>query len=70
MIPGSPAFAGADANSPHEHRGLLKPYTGAPPQISLTPADKAKLDKGLPVRKQLKNKAAKGSQAARHMGSP
>ena len=58
----SPAFAGGDHNSPHEHRGLLKPYTGAPPQLSLTPADKAKLEKGLPVRKQLKNKAQKGGR--------
>lgn len=62
MVPGSPAFAGADPNSPHEHQGLLKPYTGAPPQIALTPADKAKLDKGQPVRKQLKNKSQKGGR--------
>lgn len=42
---------------PHSHQGLLKPYTGAPPAIKLTPADTSVLNKGEAVLKQVEGKA-------------
>jgi hypothetical protein len=42
----------ADADTAHEHQGLIKAYTGAPPAISLTRPELMKLRKGEPVLKQ------------------
>jgi len=43
------AALAADASIPHEHQGVLTPYTGTPPAIELSDADLAKLDRGKPV---------------------
>ena len=42
----------ADANTPHEHQGIIKAYTGAPPAHKLTRPELMKLRKGEPVLKQ------------------
>ena len=45
------AFA-ADASQPHEHRGLISAYQGAPPDVRLTRPDLMALRKGEAVLKQ------------------
>ncbi len=45
-----PALA-ADPDQPHDHTGVLTPYTGAPPAIELDDKDLARLAKGKPVMK-------------------
>lgn len=42
----------ADATKPHEHQGIVKPYTGAPPAVTLSADELAKLDAGQLVMKQ------------------
>lgn len=44
----------ADPNKPHEHQGKLAAYKGAPPPLSLTSEDLAKLSAGEAVLKQVK----------------
>lgn len=46
------AAVAADAARPHEHQGIVKPYIGAPPPVSLTADDEAKLAAGQMVMKQ------------------
>lgn len=43
----------ADAAVPHEHTGLVTPYTGAPPAVSLSAEDLATLQAGKMVMKQV-----------------
>jgi hypothetical protein len=47
------AFA-ADANSPHEHQGIVPPYKGAPPPVPLSPEEQATLAGGQMVLKQVR----------------
>jgi len=47
------APAAADQFSSHQHSGLLEPYRGAPPRITLTPADRELLTQGKAVYKNL-----------------
>lgn len=49
----SAAFA-ADANQPHPHQGVVTPYKGVPPAVSLSTEDIAKLTVGDVVVKQQK----------------
>jgi hypothetical protein len=42
----------ADANTAHEHKGIISNYSGAPPAIKLTRPELVKLRKGEPVLKQ------------------
>lgn len=42
----------ADATRPHEHRGIVTPYSGAPPALALTAAERARLDAGEMLLKQ------------------
>ena len=44
---------GQHANKPHEHRGLVKPFKGAPPELKLSAADQKVLASGKPLRKRL-----------------
>ena len=53
VIWGSGDAWAADANKPHEHRGLVKPFKGAPPELKLTAADQKVLASGKPLRKRL-----------------
>ncbi|MCP4500977.1 MAG: hypothetical protein GY822_13545 [Deltaproteobacteria bacterium] len=46
----SPAQAEA-----HDHKGVLQPFKGAPPQVKLSAADETRLAKGKSVRKQAKS---------------
>ena len=49
------AFAvAADANQPHNHTGIVTPYKGVPPTVSLSTDDLAKLTGGDVVIKQQK----------------
>lgn len=50
----------ADPNSPHPHRGKLKPYSNPPPHVSLTLEELGSLDKGQAVRKTTKTGDAAG----------
>ncbi len=43
------AALAADASQPHEHQGVLTPYTGTPPSIELSEGDLARLEKGKAV---------------------
>ena len=43
------AAMAADATIPHEHQGILTPYTGTPPTLELSDKDLAKLEEGKPV---------------------
>lgn len=43
----------ADPTKPHEHHGVIKPFEGAPPEITLEPKEKKKLEEGDPVFKQI-----------------
>jgi len=45
------AFA-ADPNQPHNNQGIVAPYHGAPPKITLSADDEAKLASGQQVQKQ------------------
>jgi len=54
----------ADANMPHEHQGIFKPYAGAPPIPTLSTADVAKLEKGETVLKQTKDSDGGGKGVA------
>lgn len=47
------AALAADPNSAHEHQGILKPYAGAPPSLSLGSSDLATLEAGGVVLKQV-----------------
>jgi len=49
VLVGGPVHA-----EPHPHQGVLKPFAGAPPKLTLTDADEKKLAKGDAVRKQTK----------------
>ena len=42
----------ADATSPHPHQGVVTPYRGAPPAVTLTAADQATVASGKVVLKQ------------------
>lgn len=53
------AFAG-DASQPHPHRGVVAPFTGAPPTPTLTADDLAALASGKSVLKQTKNPDGSG----------
>lgn len=45
-----PSAAGAaDANKPHDHQGVLTPYTGTPPTIELSDKDLERLARGKSV---------------------
>lgn len=46
------AFA-ADPNQPHEHQGILTPYTNGPPALTVTSTEAATLAAGQVVTKQL-----------------
>ncbi len=48
----SPARA-ADPNQPHNNQGLVTPYHGAPPSVTLSADDEAKLASGQQVQKQV-----------------
>jgi ribosome-associated toxin RatA of RatAB toxin-antitoxin module len=47
---------------PHPHQGVLPPYSGAPPSVTLSADERALLASGQPVKKQLQT--ASGSDAA------
>lgn len=51
----------ADATKPHEHQGKVAAYTGAPPAVTLTTDDVAKLEAGQLVMKQ--SQAGNGGKA-------
>lgn len=55
----APAHA-ADPTQPHNHQGVLDPYTGAPPSIDLDDKDLAKLAKGKPVMKPFQDSETGG----------
>jgi hypothetical protein len=42
----------ADAQPPHEHRGVLKPYPRPPPALVLSEADMKRLHEGKPILRQ------------------
>ncbi len=42
----------ADPNAPHEHQGIVAAYKGAPPKVTLSADDEAKLASGQMVQKQ------------------
>lgn len=44
----------ADATRPHEHTGILQPYVGAPPALSLTSDELARLGRDELVLKQVR----------------
>ncbi len=46
---------------PHPHRGVLPAYDGAPPAVTLSDADLAKLAEGQPVKKQLQTASGDGA---------
>lgn len=48
----SAAALAADPNAPHEHQGVVAAYKGAPPKITLSADDEAKLAAGQMVQKQ------------------
>lgn len=50
----APALA-ADPTKPHDHHGVVTPYKGAPPKVTLSADDEAKLAAGQMVQKQLQN---------------
>lgn len=43
----------ADATKPHEHKGVLKPYARPPPALVLTDKEKARLETGKSVMRQM-----------------
>ncbi len=45
---------GADANSPHPHQGILQPYTGPPPVVTLSQSELDSLASGGVVKQQLR----------------
>lgn len=52
-----PLAYAADANKPHPHQGLVKPFKVPPSEFQLTEQEKADLNAGKAVRKTLKGKA-------------
>lgn len=54
VLAGSSAHA-ADASKPHDHHGVVAAYKGAPPKVTLSAADEAKLAAGQMVQKQAQN---------------
>lgn len=66
----APAALAADAQKPHEHKGLLKPYPQPPPPIPLTAADKAALEKGEPVMKTLEGDSGGRGAAVFRVNAP
>lgn len=64
------AFA-ADATKPHGHKGVLKPYARPPPPLVLTDKEKARLDQGKAVMRQLEGEAGgRGMAIFRVAASP
>lgn len=60
----------ADANAPHEHRGIVSAYSGAPPAVSLTAADVATLERGDLVQKQIRVDSGGRGVAVMHVEAP
>jgi ribosome-associated toxin RatA of RatAB toxin-antitoxin module len=56
----APAARGADPAKPHEHKGVLKPYSRPPPPLVLTAAEQARIAEGKPVVRQ--NEGAAGGR--------
>jgi ribosome-associated toxin RatA of RatAB toxin-antitoxin module len=56
-LSGSAPAVAADAGTPHEHRGRLKPYPSNPPALQLSAADQAILASGKPVMRQTEGEA-------------
>jgi len=52
LLTAAPAWA-ADAAVPHEHTGIVSPYVGAPPAVTLSAADLATLQAGKMLMKQV-----------------
>lgn len=57
----APAWA-ADANQPHPHAGILKPYPVKPVLPTLTADDLAKLADGKSVQKQMESEGSSGGR--------
>lgn len=66
----APAAWAADANKPHEHKGVLKPYKQPPPPVSLTAKDQAALGKGEPVMKTLEGESGGRGAAVFRVNAP
>lgn len=56
-----PSFA-ADANKPHEHQGIVAPYKGAPPPLTLSASELTTLQSGQMVLKQVAMPGAAGGR--------
>jgi ribosome-associated toxin RatA of RatAB toxin-antitoxin module len=52
-LAGSTPVWAADAQKPHDHQGVLKPYPRPPPAIVITPDEQAVLNSGKPVMRAL-----------------
>ena len=60
----------ADANAPHEHRGIVSAYNGAPPTVSLTSAEISTLEAGDLVQKQIRVGSGGRGVAVMHVEAP
>ncbi len=60
----------ADATAPHEHRGIVSAYSGAPPAVSLTATDIATLEGGDLVQKQIRVDTGGRGVAVMHVEAP
>ncbi len=65
-----PLVFAADANEPHEHRGVVSAYSGAPPAVSLTATDVATLEAGQLVQKQIVADSGGRGVAVMHVNAP
>jgi hypothetical protein len=60
----------ADPSKPHPHKGVLKPYPRPPPPLKLTDAEKARLDQGKPVMRQLEGESGGRGMAVFRVNAP
>ena len=56
------AALAADPNTPHPHQGVLSHYSGAPPVLTLTAEEQARLAEGKVVKRQVKNPDGKSGR--------
>src|SRR5687767_2959789 len=53
VLLGALPVVAADVNKPHDHKGVLKPYPRPPPPLKLSEKEKARIDEGKSVMRQM-----------------